>query len=99
MGSEDAQFEKAVVVLNAKLMGTVLGLLLGIGLFLATNFLVLKGGENVGEHLGLLAQFFPGYTVTFLGSIIGFFYAFVLGFAMGAVLGIVYNKVAHAMAP
>lgn len=96
MEREEELIEKAVVGLNAKLLGIVLGLLLGIGLFLVTNFLVLKGGENVGEHLGLLAQFFPGYEVTFLGSLIGFAYAFVVGFAIGAALGAVYNKVARA---
>lgn len=95
MEREEELIEKAVVKLNAKLLGTVLGFLMGMGLFLATNILVLKGGPNVGEHLILLAQFFPGYRVTFLGSLIGFAYAFALGFAIGAVLGAVYNKVAR----
>lgn len=94
MTREDDQFEKAVVLLNAKLLGIVLGILLGTGLFLATNFLVLKGGKNVGAHLGLLANFFPGYRVTFLGSIVGFCYAFVLGFLTGGMIGAVYNKLA-----
>lgn len=96
MAREEERLEMAVVKLNAKLLGIVLGLLLGTGLFLATNFLVLKGGPNVGEHLALLAQYFPGYRVTFLGSLIGFFYAFVVGFVIGAALGAVYNKVARA---
>ncbi len=94
MTREDDQFEKAVVLLNAKLLGIVLGILLGTGLFLATNFLLLKGGKNVGAHLGLLANFFPGYRVTFLGSIVGFCYAFVLGFLTGGIIGSVYNKFA-----
>jgi tetrahydromethanopterin S-methyltransferase subunit G len=94
---QDEEFlEKAVVRLNAKLLGIVLGLLLGIGLFLATNFLVLKGGPQVGPHLSLLSQFFPGYRVTFFGSVIGLLYGFVVGFVIGAVVGAVYNKVARA---
>jgi hypothetical protein len=93
---EEEQLAKAVVRLNAKLMGIVLGTLLGAGLFLITNFLVLKGGENVGQHLELLAQFFPGYSVTFLGSLVGFAYAFAVGLVIGSVLGAVYNKVARA---
>lgn len=94
--TEDNQIEKAVILLNAKLLGIVLGFLAGVGLFLVTNFLVLKGGVHVGAHLGLLGNFFPGYRVTFFGSIIGFCYAFVVGFLVGVVLGAVYNKIATA---
>lgn len=90
------QLDRAVILLNAKLLGFVLGFLLGAGLFLMTVFLVLKGGPHVGEHLSLLSNFFPGYRVTFLGSIIGFFYGFVVGFVAGAVLGAVYNKIVKA---
>ena len=54
--------------------------------------LVLKGGENVGQHLSLLAIYFPGYRVTFLGSIVGFIYGFVGGYALGRVIGGIYNR-------
>ena len=93
---EEEQLAKAVVVLNAKLMGIVLGMLIGGGLFLATIFLVIKGGPDVGQHLSLLSQFFPGYTVTYMGSLIGFAYGFAVGLVIGSVLGAVYNKVARA---
>jgi len=43
-----------------------------------------------------LGNFFPGYRVTFLGSLVGFCYAFVLGWLIGVVLGAVYNKIARA---
>jgi hypothetical protein len=95
MESEEELIQKAVVLLNAKLLGVVVGFLMGAGLFLATNFLVIKGGQNIGAHLSLLAIYFPGYRVTFLGSVIGFFYAFVLGFFGGLILGTVYNKLAR----
>lgn len=78
--------------LNARAWGISTGLLLGGGLFAATNFLILKGGPDVGRHLRLLSAFFPGYRVTFLGSIIGFVYAFVLGYALGRLIGEVYNR-------
>lgn len=95
MDREEEILEKAVIRLNAKLLGTVFGLILGFGLFAATMILVIKGGPNPGEHLGLLSQFFPGYSITFVGSMVGFLYAFVVGFAIGAVVGAVYNKVAR----
>ena len=96
MYPEEQQLQRAVILLNGKLLGIVLGFLFGAGLFLATNFLVLKGGPHVGAHLGLLGQFFPGYRVSFWGSIVGFLYMFVVGLIMGVVLGAVYNKVARA---
>jgi hypothetical protein len=96
MESEQEQIEHAVMVLNGKLLGIVLGILFGSMLFLATNFLILKGGEHVGAHLALLSVFFPGYRVSFFGSLIGFFYMFVLGFIIGIVIGAVYNKIVRA---
>jgi hypothetical protein len=96
METEEEQIEHAIVLLNEKLLGVVLGILFGTGLFLMTNFLVLKGGPNVGQHLGMLAAFFPGYRVTFVGSIIGFCYMFVVGLVSGVVLGAVYNRIVKA---
>ena len=80
-----------VMRLNAKLQGLIFGLIAGLGLFIATNWLVLKGGEVVGPHLGLLGQFFIGYRVTFFGSLIGFAYAFCAGFILGYVVAGLYN--------
>jgi hypothetical protein len=84
----------AVLRINARAWAISTGLLLGLGLFIATNALVLKGGKNVGEHLGLLSVYFPGYSVSFLGSLVGFVYAFVLGYGLGRVIGAVYNRAA-----
>ncbi len=53
--------ERAVIRLNANILGIVLGIITGLGIFIATNFLILKGGEVVGPHLALLGAFFPYY--------------------------------------
>jgi hypothetical protein len=79
--------------LNAAVQGVVTGLVAGLGVFLATNWLVLKGGEVIGPHLALLGQFFPGYRVTFMGSLIGFGYAFAVGFAAGYLVARTYNLI------
>lgn len=92
MGEELESVNQAIMRLNGRAWGIAMGLLLGGGLFVATNFLVLKGGANVGQHLQLLRVFFPGYSVTFVGSLIGFIYAFVLGYALGRLIGSVYNR-------
>lgn len=89
-GSEQ-ELRHAIARLNERAWGITGGLLLGFGLFLATNILVLKGGPNPGPHLALLKVYFPGYRVTFLGSLIGFVYAFVVGYALGRLIGSVYN--------
>ena len=92
---EEEVITSAVIRMNALMTGTILGLLSGLILFVATNWLVIRGGETPGQHLQLLAQYFPGYTVTFLGSIIGFFWAFLVGFLSGLLLGSIYNKLAR----
>jgi hypothetical protein len=83
-----------VIRMNAAAMGIVIGLLCGIGLFAATNYLVIKGGDVVGPHLALLGQVFIGYKVTFFGSLIGFAYASVVGFVAGYAGSRLYNWVA-----
>jgi hypothetical protein len=79
------------VRLNAVVTGLVTGLMAGLTLFVATNWLVVKGGVVVGPHLALLNQFFLGYRVTFLGSIVGFAWAFGLGFVAGFAMVRIYN--------
>jgi len=65
-------------------------------LFVATNVLVIRGGPQVGPHLSLLSIYLPGYSVTFLGSLIGFVYLFVIGYAVGRLIGAAYNKMIGA---
>ncbi len=92
MSNNEQELRVAIRRLNARAWGIAVGLLLGGGLFLATNILVLKGGPNVGQHLRLLSQYFPGYSVSFVGSLIGFIYAFVGGYIIGRAIGYVYNR-------
>src|SRR6266404_4717874 len=80
--------------LNATIHGVITGALFGLGVFLATNWLIVKGGPIVGPHLALLGQFFIGYRVTFVGSLIGFAYGFVLGFCVGCGVASAYNWLA-----
>jgi len=77
--------------------GVAVGLLLGLGLLIATNVLVLKGGDPVGPHLSLLSVYLPGYRVTVLGSLIGFVYAFVIGYGIGRTVVAIYNRLALRM--
>ena len=65
-------------------LGIAVGLTSGMLLFLATLFLIFKGGETIGPNLQLLNQFFPGYRVTIPGSVIGFVYACLTGYILGS---------------
>lgn len=82
-----------VIRLDRKVLALTFGFVFGFGLFLATILLVLKGGHNVGGHLRLLGEFFPGYRVTRVGSLIGFAWGFLTGYVTGWLLGTIYNLV------
>jgi len=102
--SDEQKLEELVFTrllrLNATVQGIVAGILVGLVIFVATNWLILQGGHMapqgelvIGPHLSLLGQFFIGYRVTFLGSLIGFAYGFVSGFLVGYLVSKVYNGV------
>jgi hypothetical protein len=92
MAATQQVLQRTVRSLNARAWGLSTGLVFGFGLLIATNFLVIKGGPNVGAHLRLLANYFPGYSVTFLGSLVGFVYAFVLGYGLGRLVATIYGR-------
>lgn len=96
MKQEDIALQNAMLQLNGRAWGIAIGLLFGLGLFVATNVLVIRGGPQVGPHLSLLSIYLPGYSVTFLGSVIGFVYLFVIGYAVGRLIGAAYNKMIGA---
>ena len=89
----ETQLFQGVLRLHVKIMALSIGLLGGAVLFIATNWLVIKGGEPVGPHLQLLSQYFPGYRVSFFGSLIGFGYGFATGAVSGMLIGWLYNRI------
>ena len=92
----EKEVERTLLRMNARAWGIAFGLLAGLGLFLATNILLLKGGDVVGPHLSLLGVYLPGYSVTFFGSVVGFVYMFVIGYGFGRLIGEVYNRLARS---
>lgn len=59
--------------------GSVSGLLI----FIATIWLIIKGGDVIGPNLHLLGHYFIGYSVTVKGAFLGMVYSFVWGFLFG----------------
>ena len=91
--AEEARAVEAVLVrLNERAWGLAFGLLCGLGLFLATAILVIRGGATVGPHLGLLGIYLRGYEVTWPGAIVGLVYGLVLGYLAGWAISALYNR-------
>lgn len=63
--------------------GSAVGAVAAVCVWLATVFLIVKGGKWVGANLQLLGQYFVGYSVTIRGAFIGSAYSFFWGFLFG----------------
>jgi|ERR1051326_755478 hypothetical protein len=81
---------------HAVALGVSCGIVLSSGILAATVILLLKQGGEVGPHLVLLAQYFPGYSVTWPGSLVGAIYGLGVGFLLGFLLASLRNLVMAA---
>lgn len=88
------ELSREVIKIQANVLALVCAMIGGILLFTMTAWLVIKDGPNVGAHLRLLGQYLVGYSVTWKGSIIGFFYGAFIGGIFGWTIGKIYNVVA-----
>ena len=77
-----------MVKINKVSLGLSLGILWGATVFLATLWIMARGG---GQTLIVLKQFYFGYSVSFVGALLGLVYGFVDGFIGGWLIGLLYN--------
>jgi hypothetical protein len=84
---------QSLAKLDSVALGISIGTLFGLAIFVATIILIIKGGDLVGPNLSLLSQYFIGYEVTPIGSLIGLFYGFVSGFLLGWFSSILRNLI------
>jgi hypothetical protein len=91
---EQVLVARAIARLRAGIAAIVTGMIGGVALSAATLWLVIKGGPNVGQHLGLLRSFYPGYTVTWTGAFLGFVYGALTGAVLGWCVAWLYNLLA-----
>ena len=67
----------AAIRFNALMLGLTGGSIAAVAAYFATYTSMAKWGEHSGNYLGLLAVFFPGYSVSSGGALIGAFWSFV----------------------
>lgn len=80
--------------LNVWAFALTCGIMLGVGLFLATWWIILFGG--VTDDPTFIDRIYLGYRITPVGSIIGLAWAFADGLIGGAIFAWLYNRlVAH----
>ena len=96
--SERALIRGAVVRMRARIMAIVFGMVGGGGVFLATAWLLVRGGEDVGKHLGLLRHYFPGYAVSWPGAFVGFFWGALVSATLGFLVAWIYNQIVEQRA-
>ena len=91
---EQVLVARAIARLRAGIVAIVTGMIGGVALLAATLWLVIKGGPNVGQHLGLLRSYYPGYAVTWTGAFVGFVYGALTGAILGWCVAWLYNVLA-----
>ncbi|MFK7730319.1 MAG: hypothetical protein AB8B48_01745 [Pseudomonadales bacterium] len=91
--SDNPVLKPSILRLHGVSLGTALGAMAALGLFCSTSWLVLRGTAGESVHAALLSNYIPGYSVSFLGGLIGALQMFVVVFAGALVLAAVYNKV------
>jgi hypothetical protein len=87
------EVSRAIARIRTVALAAVFAAIAGVGLFLMTAWLLMKGGPHVGQHLQLLSNYFVGYSVTWWGSVVGLLYGALAGGLVGWALGTLYNTV------
>jgi hypothetical protein len=78
--------------MNVKAFAVAAGILWG---FLLFAFTLLEAARGEGHTLRALSALYPGYAVTYLGSVVGLVYGFVSGALIGAAFCWLYNRFAE----
>ena len=91
--TKNYNLSQRIAKIQAKILAFVMAVICGLGVFIMTAWLLVKGGPNVGVHLQLLGQYFIGYSVSWIGSFVGLFYGALVGAIMGWAIALIYNLI------
>ena len=75
--------------LNVRALALTWGILWGLGIFLATLWIILFDGST-GE-VTILGRIYRGYNVSVVGSLFGLLWGFIDGLICGVIFAWVYN--------
>ena len=75
--------------MNVKAFAVAAGILWG---FLLFAFTLLEAARGEGHTLGALSAVYPGYSVSYLGSVAGLVYGLVSGALIGGAFCWLYNR-------
>jgi len=85
----------AILRISGHPFGIALGCIAALQMFLTTNWLVIRGTADESVHARLLSNYFPGYTVSFWGGLLGAAEVFLVVYVMARLFGAIYNRVAE----
>ncbi len=74
-------------------LGGALGVVLALGLFMATGVLLLRDGSEIAPMLSLLGNYLLGFELSWEGALLGLVEAGIGGFAFGFALARAINAV------
>jgi protoporphyrinogen oxidase len=83
MPALDRAVLKTLARIDKLALATAVGTVCGASVFVATMWLLIKGGDVIGPNLALLGEYFLGYTVSPKGAFVGLGYSFFWGFLFG----------------
>lgn len=91
-GDQDNIFSKPQILrIAGHPLGLAFGGVMASMLVVSTNILVLRGTADESIHAALLSNYLPGYTVSFVGSLIGCAELFFLSYLVCLLFGFIYN--------
>lgn len=85
--------DRTMLLIDGNSLGIALGAAVSLGLFVTTNWLVIRGTARESVNAALLSNYLPGYTVSFPGSIIGMVEIFIIVYLVCALLSLIYNRI------
>jgi hypothetical protein len=91
-GTNRTSVRRAFAPIHTRALGAAVSVVGGVAVFAVTIFHVVLNPRPAFE-LGLLAQYFPGYKVSWMGALVGLFWGCLVGFVTGWFVAFVRNTV------